>query len=446
MAGLVDAVLARPGANTRSYIFAGDQYIEYEWAAPIAREDHNDYALDGVHSIAEWGFPPAFAGEGTGNGVDAALAGRGAFDSYGYIFRGTHYVRYRWLPPGFDPETISSIEAWRLPTSLGRIDAAYNGALNRSAYCYFAQSDHYYRYVWSTGLIDAGYPKKIGTLVGMPPDFASGFDSVCDGMGPYADRAYFFKGDNYLRFQWTAGSEEPHLDGTSSPVQGSWLGLAELLAAARAKTEALAWLAAAMPMVHDYANGLASGGAMPSQALVEGALSTHFHLNPATPSGSRLPSVNYILVRLHQVEATLRASATTFRFRTDTEASADGSTAIDAAYTWPWPPSPATRINVTRNFLTRSARNRVASLLHEAVHVNDPDSIWPNRKVPDPIHIPEWYVNAPEALRLGIAFVADRTDFERRYDQMTTANALHNPAAYATFARHLHFRFDDRQL
>jgi len=62
------------------------------------------------------------------------------------------------------------------------------------------------------------------------------------------------------------------------------------------------------------------------------------------------------------------------------------------------------------------------------------------------VHIPEWYVTPPEAARLGLPFVPDDPGFAMRYDQMSTANALHNPAAYATLARHLFFATDNREL
>ncbi|TCZ53399.1 hypothetical protein [Roseicella aquatilis] len=456
---MIDAVLARPGPSTIAYFFAGDQYVEYDWAAPVPREGHGDYARDGVHSIAEWGLPASFVGEGPGNAVEAALAGRHAFAAYGYLFRGGSYMRYRWLPPGPEPGESQSIALWNVPASLDRVDAAFNGALNRSRYAYFTRGSRYYRYAWDTGAVEANYPRQIGTLVGMPAGFAGGFDAACDGMGPYTDKAYFFKDDQYIRFQWVA-SGEPHVAGTPDPIQGHWLGLAELLATARAKTEALAWLASALPKLHGYADFLKTGVAAPEQALVEASLRAHFHINPASPVAARTASLNAILGMLDRVEATLRASATMFRFRTDTEAVADNGVVLDpsghvvldpsgkpiphAAYTGPMPPSPATRINVTRNFLVRSVRNRVSSLLHEAVHVIDPVSDMD--ATPNPVHIPEWYVTAPEATKLGLTFVPDNAAFERRYDQMTTANALHNPAAYATLARHLHFRADNREL
>ena len=233
--------------------------------------------------------------------------------------------------------------------------------------------------------------------------------------------------------------------GAPTAIQGNWMGVVELLAAARAKTEALSWLATAMPRVQAYAVMLAAGMPIVGQALVESALRTHFHLNPATPASTRVPAVNTILGMLERMRGTLRDSARTIRFRTDSEAVADGSADIAAAYTWPFPPSSATRINITRNFLQRSVRNRVSSLLHEAVHVNDAASVGP-AGAPDPVHIPEWYVTAPEAARLGLPFVPNDPGFATRYDQMSAANALHNPAAYATLVRHLFFAVDNREL
>lgn len=101
-------------------------------------------------------------------------------------------------------------------------------------------------------------------------------------------------------------------------------------------------------------------------------------------------------------------------------------------------PSPASRINVTRHFLERTELNRVSSLIHEAMHVNDPLSGSATT------HISEWYVTAPMAATLGLVFMP--ATFATRYDLMTTTDALHNPSAYATFARHVSFGVDTREV
>jgi hypothetical protein len=82
--------------------------------------------------------------------------------------------------------------------------------------------------------------------------------------------------------------------------------------------------------------------------------------------------------------------------------------------------------------------NRAASVLHEAVHVFDPESGEPST------HIPEWYVTDAAADALGLGHEPNHADLATRYDLMSTADALHNPSAYAAFAQHVAIGSDTR--
>jgi hypothetical protein len=312
------------------------------------------------------------------------------------------------------------------------VKGAFNGARNRERFCYFFDGKRYIRYVWADEKPDRSYPKPLSSMVGMPPSFAGGIDSAVDGGGHFSDAGYLFKGDRYLRFQWVNGAGEPHVDREPRPIQDNWPGLVELLLSGKAKSQALEWLRVTQVRLAS----LAAGSILPADAAVlTAALATHFHTTPSDAA-----SIATITATLAGVEATLRNGATMFRFRTDAEALADGNPAVDAAYTAPWPPSAATRINFTRNFKRRSERNRASSIIHEAVHVNDPARNTPAT------HINEWYVTAATAPALGLTpIAANLPQFATRYDLMTTTNALHNPASYATFARHNFLRVDQRE-
>jgi hypothetical protein len=126
---------------------------------------------------------------------------------------------------------------------------------------------------------------------------------------------------------------------------------------------------------------------------------------------AKAATIGQILAMFGKADATLAASASKIRFRTEDEANIqDVGSAGYAAYCWPLAPSPDSRINVTRHFLERSELNRVSSPIHEAMHVNDPDSGTATN------HVPEWYVTAPMAAALGLTFQGDRPDFATRYD------------------------------
>ncbi len=427
---IVDAAVS-DGVNAANF-FLADQHVVYDYV--------QDRVKDGVHPLTSFapgaasGFPASFAPPEPSTIMEAALRGKGPYSGFIYFFRGPQYMRYRTaLPaPRFDPNHARELSLWNLPAPFTSVDAAFNGALNREAYCYFFKGNKYVRYTWATDAVDAGYPKPISNMVGMPASFAAGVDAAVDGAGPFADASYLFKGDEYLRFQWVA-TGEPRVVGGVKPIQGNWPGLAEMLLAGKAKSHALVWLRVTRERLAALQGGTLSGAHLPTMIA---ALNTHFHILP-TDTGR----LNTISNMFRLVEKTLRDSARTFRFRTDAESTADGVPNIPAAYTWPLPQGAATRINITRNFKKRKELNRVSSLIHEAVHVNDPGATG------RAIHISEWYVSPHLAPALGLTpHFADDPAFATRYDLMTASNAVHNPSSYATFARHIFMGFDQREF
>ncbi|WP_448160759.1 hypothetical protein [Bacillus cereus] len=456
----VDAAVAGELGTNVAFFFLADQYVVYDYATVPDRVRDGVYPLTNFPPGNVSGFPSSFAPAGSSTKLDAALRGKGPYLGYAYFFLGEKYMRFRWspappafdpnsareillwnlymrfrwspAPPAFDPNSTREISSWNLPNTFSNIDASFNGELNRDSYCYFFKRNEYIRYIWAEGSVDANYPKQISNMVGMPATFAAGIDAAVDGGGPFINAGYLFKDDKYLKFQWvTVG--EPHVDGGIQSIQENWKGLAELLLAGKAKSQALEWL-------HVTRNRLAAlvSGTLPSadQAVMTQALDTHFHFVPSDTA-----RITHISNTFALVEATLRDSARIFRFRTDDEAVSDLRPDIPAAYTSPWPPSAATRINFTRNFPLRSERNRASSVIHEAVHVNDGLSNTPST------HISEWYVSPALAPALGLTPIFNnRPEFARRYNEMSADDAIHNPASYATFARHLFFGFDNREM
>jgi hypothetical protein len=436
---LVDAAVRLVDAGKdAAYFFINDQYVVYEWA--------DDRCRNGVHGIEELGMPPGFvppsavAPATPAAVIDGALTGKHGFAEFNYLFRGGQYVRFRAMPTRvFDPSTVSNLSAWNLP--FPQVDACYNGALNRNDFCYFFRANQYVRYSWSADHPD-GPAKPISNMIAMPPAFAAGVDAAVDGGGAFQDASYLFRETEYVRFQWVDGAAEPHAE-PPRPLQGNWLGLAELLAAAKAKSIALTWLEAAHARLTAYAATLTLGTPfLFDQGVLDLALDRHFHVAPGQAPAAKAATIGQILVMYGLIEATLAASASKIWFRTDEEANnQDVGSAGHAAYCWPLAPAPQSRINITRHFLERSEQNRVSSLIHEAMHVNDPGSASPTT------HISEWYVTAPMAATLGLAFPADMpTVFATRYDLMVTSDSVHNPSSYATFARHVSFGVDNREV
>ncbi|MGH9969847.1 MAG: hypothetical protein ACREBG_18920 [Pyrinomonadaceae bacterium] len=425
----VDAAFS-DGVNTATF-FLTDQYVVYDYGI--------DRVRNGVHPSTEFpvgsssGFPQTFLPSGSATILDAALRGKGPFIDFAYFFRGAGYMRLRTntAPAIFDPTVAQSLSAWNLPAGFSSVDAAFNGALNREPFCYFFKGPQYVRFIWASDAVDVGFPKPISNLIGVPAPFTTGIDAAVDGAGAFENAGYFFKDENYLKFQWVADGE-PHAPGPSAAIRGNWPGLAELLLAGKAKSRALEWLRTTRDRLSALTTGTLPAADLPLMIL---ALATHFHIPPTDTT-----NLGLIMTNFSRVEGTLRDSARTFRFRTDAEAIADLNPQIDAAYTHPWPPTAATGINFTRNFPLRSEINRVSSVIHEAVHVHEPTSDTPAR------HINEWYVSPALAPLFGLTpIIANDSSFATRYDLMPASDAVHNPASYATFARHIFNGADTRE-
>jgi hypothetical protein len=421
----VEAALNGKNGSGMAYFFLADHYVMFSWG--------NNRTIDGVHPISEWGLPVTFAPTGPDAALDAALNGKEAFSEKAYFFKEGGYMRYNWTPPALETPVPLFLSSWNLPgTFVEGVNAAFNGKFSRRGKVYFFKENQYVRYNWND-TIDMGYPRPISNMIGIPAEFASGIDAAVDGDGPYSDYGYMFQADRYLRFDWNSTGGEPHGDGPPVAIQGNWPGLVELLCAGKAKAQALVWLQDARMQLVAYIGFLEGIPYRFDRALMETALSTHFHIDPGLSTESKQATLFQILSAYNSIEDTLGKSPTTFRYRTDAEANADGSPDIDSAYTFF-----NGTINFTRNFPSRGPLNRAASVMHECVHVFDNQSGNANT------HIPEWYVTDAVAATLGLPSQPNDPSLATRYDLMTTANALHNPSSYAAFAQHIHYGMDTR--
>ncbi len=88
---------------------------------------------------------------------------------------------------------------------------------------YIFKGDQYIRYDFVSTYADPGYPKKIGDVWGGMGDFASGFDAGF--VNPTTMKAYFFKDDQYLRRDVKAGQTD---SGYPRKISASWPGVASL--------------------------------------------------------------------------------------------------------------------------------------------------------------------------------------------------------------------------
>lgn len=84
---------------------------------------------------------------------------------------------------------------------MAKIDAALDGKLGYTGKAYFFHGSQYVRYDWARGQVDFG-PASIATYWLLPEPFASGIDAAINGEGAFEGKAYFFKGGQYVRYDW----------------------------------------------------------------------------------------------------------------------------------------------------------------------------------------------------------------------------------------------------
>ncbi|KAB1144992.1 hypothetical protein F7R91_20160 [Streptomyces luteolifulvus] len=136
---------------------------------------------------------------------DTALNGRGAYAGKAYFFRDDRYVRYDWALDRADYGPFY-VSGWNLPGAFTTgVDAALNGGAQHQGKAYFFRGDKYVTYDWNTNQGSDPGPLSQWNL---PPSFASGIDTAIDGQGAYAGKAYFFKDDQYVTYDWATGQTE----------------------------------------------------------------------------------------------------------------------------------------------------------------------------------------------------------------------------------------------
>ena len=205
----IDACLnGRAAYAGKAYFFRADRYIRYDWATDRAEAGY-------PKPLSEWYLPGKMA-----NGLDAALNGEAAYVGRAYFFRGDRYIRYDW--DGNKVSQPQPLAAWNLPGEFARgIDAAINGGGAYAGKAYFFRGNQYVRYDWAKDRPDDGYPQALAAWK-FPGEFANGIDAALTGEGPFAGKAYFFKGDQYIRYDWAKDQVD---NGYPKPIAGYWPGL-----------------------------------------------------------------------------------------------------------------------------------------------------------------------------------------------------------------------------
>lgn len=429
-----------------AYFFTGDHFVTFDWTRPTfsAGSNFNGRAVGGPYPVANtWSLTLDMQLVGFSASFDACLGSPpGGAPGYAvgqmYLFKNNSYARYAYDDAAVRmPGSTGTVASWKLGATFDSgVHGAMNGKLSRLGYAYFFKNASYSRYSWIAEQADADYPKPISSLVNMPNEFWGGVDAAIDGDAGFADYGYLFTSDRYCRFNWN----QVKVDNGPLPVWQNWPGVLELLLAAQAKTVALAWVGDTANQLACYVSQLKTDIPSPfDTTLMETALATHFHIPPSMPTAARLANIAQITSRLGEVVATLTNLDQHVIFHDDGEVrdnhpgyvEADGSPKF-RAYS-----SLGGHIYLTSRFFRMCPDEFVAAavLIHESIHYLDAGA--------DAEHdSPEWYVTGQPPLQ------AERPDHTMvtvtYYDQLSVAEALHNPSSFNAFCQNVHFGNDRR--
>jgi hypothetical protein len=201
-AQVVSEALAWPSGKV--YFFQGTSYSRYDLTA-----DHVDSGFP-RDTAANW---PGL--DDLGGVVDAAvMAPNGA---KAYFFRGTRYARYDVAADEVDAGYPVDIAPFWHGLWGSNLDAA---VLWPTGKLYFFRGSQYARYDFEDDQVDAGYPLSIaGMWRGLEP-FADGIDAAF--VTPNGKKAYFFRGDYYIRFDIATDRADP---GYPLRIEDHWHGL-----------------------------------------------------------------------------------------------------------------------------------------------------------------------------------------------------------------------------
>ncbi len=182
--------------KNKAFFFVDGHYLKYDMLADKACSGYPKQVKQGWN-----GLTTSFH-----TGIQAAVNGSAQFAGKAYMFKGTQYIRYNWATDRMDsqyPKTIK--QGWHgLPAMFhSNLDAAVLGQKQFANKIYFFKGDSYVRYDIPSDKMDGGYPQAIKQgWHGLPASFISNFDAALAGSGKFSGKVYFFKGMQYVRYDW----------------------------------------------------------------------------------------------------------------------------------------------------------------------------------------------------------------------------------------------------
>ncbi len=208
----------------RIWLFRGDSYVRY-----FEKTDARDEISESLTIAGNWnGFPVNFT-----TGVDATATGLVApFERQLWFFSGSQYLRY---DPTVDQVTVPVTpiaSGWSgMPDTFSQgVDAAIHGLGAFLGIIWFFRGGEYVRYSLPNDMVEFGPAPIVGNWGGWPDAFADGIDFAFYGKGAHAEHIFFFRGDEYIRYNLPADrvEEGPAKLVDLYPVMGRFMPVPQL--------------------------------------------------------------------------------------------------------------------------------------------------------------------------------------------------------------------------
>lgn len=198
---------------TKAYFIIGSRYVRYDATADSVDPGYPKPISGNWAGFAEIGFQ---------DNLDAAIEWP---NDKTYFFKGNQYARYDIAGNRIDPGYPLPIEGQWAGFSAAGFGSNINAAINwGNGKVYFFKGDAYLRYDIAADKVDDGYPRLIED--GWPGFQDAGFGSELNAAVNWGNgKVYFFKGDEYLRYDIAADKVD---DGFPRPISDGWPALAKV--------------------------------------------------------------------------------------------------------------------------------------------------------------------------------------------------------------------------
>lgn len=307
---------------------------------------------------------------------------------------------------------------WGLPERFNNFNTVFPGSGKKSQFAYFFRGSEYVRYDWKTDKASPNYPKTIGPNWHLPAPFDQNLDGVVVGVAGFATKAYLFKTIEIT----VDGNGNPAAAGSRVPVPAyaryDFDSEKVDFTATDPAQIVRAWPGLFPLLDAGQAIDIALDWVQDAITALAGGLSPNtqtafgHHFMTRTPSASTIRTVRS---RFVQLQTRLNAHPDKFQWT--------------PGFAGPAQTRQGLLTEIGDDFsITQGPNGRAAVLIHEAVHFTFGGNV----------DVPEW-----SGQTVNGTFFPPRPGMPV-YSSMSTNDAIINPSSYAAFAQEVHFGIDMR--